>query len=124
MKPKIIKINLIIHLFALAHSLMAIIFRYWLGWNDEIILTILTIMMVFWITRLYGVPIDVGAVLTLLSTLAGYYIGTQGAEWMAGNYLFVAPCSNIVMTFLVTEFLGWATFFIIRRTQIQKKTNI
>lgn len=124
MKPKTIKINLIIHLFALAHSLMVIVFLYWLEWNDEIVLTILTIMMVFWITRLYGVPIDVGAVLTLLSTLAGYYIGTQGAEWMAGNNLFVAPYSNIVMTFIATEFLGWTTFFIIRRTQIQKKTNI
>lgn len=111
-----IRINLTVHLFALAHAVAIIVMRYLLGWSDDVVLTILTILMVIVITRQQGLPLDVAAVLALLSCFAGFYMGTKGAEWLSGAHCtFVARYDNLFTTVIVTELLGWTNYFITTR---------
>lgn len=112
MKNTILKANLTIHLFALAHALTVIIFRHY-GIPDDIPLTILTLIMVVGVGRIYNFPIDIAAALALLLCFAGFYMGTKGAEWIAhcANGALL-PYANVICTVVVTEILGWATVFI------------
>lgn len=123
MKNTILKANLTIHCFALAHALTVILFRYY-SIPDDIPLTVLTLAMVVSVGRIYRFPIDISAALALLFCFAGFYMGTKGAEMIAclsdGALL---PYANVICTVVVTEILGWATVFITCR-QKGKDTSV
>lgn len=112
MKNTILKANLTIHLFALAHAITVILFRRY-SIPDDIPLTILTLVMVVGVGRIYRFPIDISAALALLLCFAGFYMGTKGAEMIAclADGALV-PYANVICTVVVTEILGWATVFI------------
>lgn len=137
------KINIIIHSFALAHAITAFVLNY-IGTRDDILLTILTIAMIITIARMYDFPIDVTSALALLGCFAGFYMGTKGADIISGilggqiatNSTDLAitlaentktiggkliPYANIITTFIVTEFLGWMVFLIVRRNKKNKR---
>lgn len=114
MANKLSRVNLIIHLFALGHAVATIVLGLF-GVPDDILLTLLTIAMIFLIANVYGLPLEVTAALALLCCFAGFWLGTQGAEIIAKADGFVARYSNVITTFLVTEILGWATYFIASR---------
>lgn len=116
MKDKILITNIIIHCFAVAHALAVILLKYFRV-PDEIVLTLLTLCMIVWITRIYNFPIDVAAIIALLSCFAGFFLGIKGAELISllfGDYIL--NYSNVITTFCVTEILGWTTYFIVRKT--------
>jgi hypothetical protein len=113
---KATKINLSIHGFALAHAITSLLL-YSTKMGDSIPLTILTIAMIVIVARLYDYPLDVTAILALLSCFAGFYIGTVGAKFIAGYSTFLDQYVHQVTTFAVTELLGWATFFIVKKKE-------
>lgn len=115
MKANTAKTHLIIHGFALAHALTIILFGM-MGLGDDIPLTILTILMIILIARRYDFPLDISAALALVCCFAGFYLGTKGAD-IIGN-LFdhkLESTANVISTLLVTEILGWLTYFIVRK---------
>lgn len=113
--------NLIIHSFAIAHALTVILLR-GSRIGDDTVLTILTILMILLLTRQYEFPLDISAAIALLCCLSGFYLGTKGAEMLeqSSNRL-IAEYSNVITTVMVTEILGWITFFIVRR---KRENNI
>ena len=117
MLSKLLRTNIIIQCFAVAHAVAVILLRYF-QIPDEIVLTLLTLGMIVWITRIYNFPIDVAAIISLLSCFAGFFLGIKGAELITlisgGNLI---KYSNVITTFFVTEILGWTTYFIVRKKE-------
>lgn len=108
--------NLIVHGFALAHAaLAALIIQQ--GADPGIYLTILTIAMIVILARINEYPLDVTAALTLICCLGGFFMGTKGADWFTDFVGTSETMAQIYTTALVTEIIGWITYFIVRRTQ-------
>lgn len=99
--------------FAIAHAIVAaiIISRHS---DPGIILTILTIAMIIILTRLNDYPLDVTAALALVCCLGGFFLGTNGANWIRDYLSLSLSLSQVITTFLVTELLGWITYLIVR----------
>ncbi len=108
--------NLIVHGFALAHAALAALILQQ-GSDPGIYLTILTISMIVILARMNEYPLDVTAALTLVCILGGFFMGTKGAEWFTDYLDTTETMAQIYTTVLVTEILGWITYFIVRRTQ-------
>ena len=95
----------IIHLFAILHAVTALVCRTF-GIDDELLLTILTIIMSLVICYKKGASIEFTAAIIIVSNIAGYLIGTFGAFLL--GLLFKSPlATHSVATALTTEFLGW-----------------
>lgn len=106
--------TILIHSFALAHAFVVVLFRHF-NLADEIPLTILTVLMIVLVTQLYKFPYDLTAVMALLFCFAGFFIGTKGGEWIMNNSSgWIKNNANVVVSFLVTEFDGWVTYFVVR----------
>lgn len=112
--------NLIVHGFALAHAALAALIIHQ-GSDPGIFLTILTIAMIVILARINDYPLDVTAALTLICSLGGFFMGTQGAELFTDYLGASESTAQISTTVLVTEILGWITYFIVRRTQKKEK---
>jgi uncharacterized protein (DUF697 family) len=107
--------HLIIHGFALAHALTCLLLHD-TSFGDTFLLTCLTIAMVVILIRYYDGPVDVMVGLLLLSSFAGFFLGTNGARWIQSLFPELKTIlTNVLTTTLVTEFLGWALFFVVRR---------
>lgn len=105
--------NLLIHVFAVAHALTALLL-YSTAMGDEILLTILTIVMIIAIARLYGSPLEVAAAIALLGCFAGFYLGTKGADLLESWAPMLDGYINVCVTFVVTEALGWVTYIVVK----------
>ncbi len=116
---RIIRINLIIHLFALAHALAALSLRL-MGWSDEILLTILTVIMIFMITDVYRLTIDISAGIALVCCFAGFFFGTYCIDLFVQNIGNIAGI-NIYATIIITEILGWITYFFAHKAKSKNK---
>ena len=111
-KDKIISLNLLIHGFAAAHALTAyLLFGTRIG--DSAILTILTITMILFIARLYDFPVEASLIFAALCCLAGFYLGTRGAELFRHYFPLQSVYAPQITTTVVTELLGWTTFLIV-----------
>ena len=104
---------LIIHLFALLHAGLALGCRA-LGLTDEIVLTLLTMLMVVIVCLRRGMSAKFMAFSLILVNIIGFGIA-KGISSLLGlvsaNPLVVNPIS----TFLTTEILGWGTYMIAGR---------
>jgi hypothetical protein len=113
---KKVAVNILIHGFALAHGVTSLLlFHTRVG--DGVALTILTIAMVVSVAYRYDYPLDVTAILALLCCFAGFYLGTAGASLIVEYWSAVSGFVHQLTTVLVTELLGWATFFIVRKNK-------
>lgn len=113
------KTHLIVHSFAFAHALMCFLLHE-TAFGDTFVLTCLTISMVVILIRLFDGPVDVIVGLLLLASFAGFFLGTNGARWIQMLFPGMRKILTFVLTTtLVTEFLGWSIFFVVRR----KKNN-
>lgn len=109
--------NLLIHLFALAHAVFVVTFKYF-NLPDEIPLTILTVLMIVLVARLNDFPYDLSAILALMFCFAGFFIGTKGGELLEQYATgFLHRYANVTMTLIVTEIVGWATYIIAQSIQ-------
>ena len=107
--------HLIIHAFALTHALACFLLHD-TSFGDTFLLTCLTIAMVVVLIRLYDGPVDVIVGLLLLASFAGFFLGTNGARWIQTLFpKLKSILSYVITTTLVTEFLGWSIFFVVRR---------
>ena len=94
----------IVILFALLHSVVAVLSR-WLHYHDDILLTILTIAMVVIISIRNNTRVEMVALLTLFATISGFIVGSwlwQPLTALIGNN-YIAPSLS---TFLITTVLG------------------
>ena len=107
---------IIVLIFALLHFGVAVLSRA-LHYQDDILLTVLTITMVIIVSMRNHTRLDVMAVLTLVATLSGYIIGSwlwHPIEQLIHNDT-VAPG---VATFLITSTLGIAISELTQRVKL------
>ena len=111
----------IVVVFAILHFAVAAISRA-IDYYDDIPLTVLTITMVIVISMRNNTRTDMMALMTLITTLLGYLIGTWLQEPMLKliNNLYIAPATS---TFLITTILGVGTNYITLRTKRMKNTG-
>ena len=111
--------NLLIHAFALAHAAAAyVLIRN--GLDDELVLTVLTIILLTLLPRLYGYPRDLSAAIALVGCFVGFFLGTQGAQLLFSRYPAHYEYIPSAVTFTVTELLGWAAFLIVSRRPVAR----
>ncbi|MGL4993270.1 MAG: hypothetical protein ACRC6R_03935 [Bacteroidales bacterium] len=110
-------INLLIHVFASLHALSSLLANL-MGYNDEVILTALTISMIVLIATRYSFPLEVTFALALLNCFAGFYLGNLGATMISNFVALEGVLSNVLTTFIITEFLGWITYLIVTTKRV------
>lgn len=118
-KKDFIYVNSIIHGFAIVHA-AACFSLLSAGLSDGLILTVLTIIMIVLLINYFNGTTDVFLSLSVLSCLAGFYLGTAGAKLIdevIGNNVL----THVIATVLVTEILGWLVFLILRKRMSIKK---
>ena len=101
-----IKISWIIHIFAALHAVVALSCRL-AGFEDELLLTILTMTMVLLICRKRGLTIELTAASIIVANILGYLLGNATANLFSlafeSQYLI-----HSLATALTTETLGWS----------------
>ncbi|WP_295935476.1 sensor histidine kinase [uncultured Alistipes sp.] len=96
----------IIHFFAILHAAVALLCRL-AGINDELVLTLLTIVMIVLICLNRGLSVEFTAASVIVVNVIGYLLGTGGAE-LIERIISSPPAVHAVSTFLTTEILGWS----------------
>ncbi len=99
---------MIIHIFALLHAATALICRA-MGITDELMLTLLTMLMVVLLCFRRGVHIEVTAAAVVIGNIAGYGIGFLSA-WLLGRLSIPALALFPLSTFLTTEIIGFSVY--------------
>ena len=101
-----IKVGWIIHVFALLHAAIALICRL-AGVEDELLLTILTMIMALLVCLKRGFNVDFTAVCLIMANIIGYLLGNAGAFLF--SHMFSSPYAiHALATTLTTEILGWS----------------
>lgn len=108
MKKTLFSTPTIIHLFALAHALIAAI-SHVVHYMDAVPLTMLTIAMIVIIALRHNLRTELIAILTLAGTFLGYIIGSYGGMLVA-MILPNPALSSATTTALFTEMLGWGVY--------------
>ena len=103
MKP--LKISGIIHLFAVLHAVVALACRL-AGIDDELFLTILTMVMSLLICLKQGVKIEFTAIIVIIVNIIGFMLGTMGANVLQ-SFLSSEYLVHSLSTLVTTEILGW-----------------
>lgn len=103
---KQIRISWIIHIFAALHAAVALSCRL-AGFEDELLLTILTMTMILLVCRKRGMNIELTAASIIVANILGYLFGNAGARLFSlvfsSGYLI-----HSLATALTTEVLGWS----------------
>ena len=103
-----------INLFAFIHAAVCFILLS-LNLDDGLFLTILTIAMIVILIYFFNGTTDVFLSLSLLSILAGFYMGTKGADLIYILLPGYSILTHVIATIVVTEILGWSVYFILRK---------
>lgn len=112
---------IIILIFALLHSAVAMISRAF-HYYDDIPLTILTITIVIVISMRNNARIEMMAIMTLTATIIGYITGT----WLQNTMLAVVANEYLapaISTFLITTLIGLFTNYVTIRIKRFKNTG-
>lgn len=110
---------IIIHLFALAHALIAAV-SHIVHYMDAVPLTVLTIALIVIIALRHNLRTDIIAILTLAGTFLGYLIGSYGGMLVA-MIIPIPAISSAITTLLFTELLGWGVYAFARQKNVQTK---
>lgn len=108
MKRLSISTPALIHLFAAAHAVVAVLSRLF-DYVDDVPLTVLTLSMILVIAVRRSLRVEFVAALALIWIFAGYLFGIYGAQFIQriiGNGI-LAPG---IATALITELIGWLTY--------------
>ena len=119
MKTTIFSTPIIIHLFALAHAIIAAV-SHIVNYMDDVPLTVLTIAMIVIIALRHNLRTDIIAILSLAGTFLGYLIGSYGGMLVA-LVIPMPAISSAITTLLFTELLGWAEYAFTRLKIVQTK---
>ena len=96
----------IIHIFALLHASVAL-FCHHVGVEDELILTLLTMLMALLICRKKNLNIELTAASIVVANIIGYVMGNLGANILF-QFLSSASLIHAISTTVTTEILGWS----------------
>ncbi len=109
-EPRALSVGVTIHLFALAHAVVAMASRS-LNYYDDVPLTILTLSMVVIISIRMRLQVELMAIITLVASFMGFLMGVYGALFIR---IFVRSdlWAPAISTLLVTELIGWGTWFV------------
>lgn len=99
------RVSVIIHLFAALHAAVALLCRL-AGVNDELVLTLLTIVLIVLISLRRGLNVEFTAASVIVANVAGFLLGTGGAA-LIERFVRSPLAVHAVSTFLTTELLGW-----------------
>ena len=118
---KSLKINGIIHLFAILHMAVALACRS-LGIADEIWLTLLTVSMLVVIGLKMYAKVEIVIATVIFANFAAWLLGVYGARLLG-----LLPVSEMLThglsTFITTEIIGWSTcgfLHLLKRTLREK----
>lgn len=101
-----IKISWIIHIFALLHAIVTFSCRY-AGFEDEMLLTILTMTMILLLCLKRGMNIELTAASIIVANILGYLLGNASASLL--SLALASPyIVHSLATILTTEILGWS----------------
>lgn len=103
---KSIKVSWLIHIFALLHAAVAFICRL-AGVEDELLLTILTMMMVLLICVKRKLNIEFTAASIILANIIGYMLGNAGAV-IFSHIIESTYTVHALASAITTEILGWS----------------
>ncbi len=103
---------MVIHLFAVAHAVVALASRS-LNYYDDVPLTILTLSMVVIISLRYRLKVEILAITTLVASFFGFLMGVYGGLFVR-TLIRSDLWAPAIATFLVTELIGWGTYFVAR----------
>ena len=112
--PKTYRLSLAwtIHLFALLHAMTSIFIR-WAGGEDEILLTLLTMVMSLLICHRKNQSIEFTASVIIVGNIIGYLLGTFSARIL--DLMLTSPyVIHALATAITTEILGWTVVLTIR----------
>lgn len=101
-----IKTPWIIHIFAVLHAAVALGCRL-ASFEDELLLTILTMTMALIVCLKQGLNIEFTAASIIVVNILGYLMGTLGAE-IFQTFIASPYAVHAISTFLTTEILGWS----------------
>ena len=101
-----IKTSWIIHIFAILHAVVALGCRA-AGFEDELLLTILTMTMALLICLKKGLSVEFTAASIIVVNILGYMLGNFGAD-MFQRFLDSPFAVHALATFFTTEILGWS----------------
>ena len=112
-----------VHLFAVIHSLVAILSRA-LDVFDDLPLTLVTVLMIIIISIRNKVHIEVIATLSVVACFIGFLLGVFGASYI-NTLINNSTLSSAITTFIITEIIGWSTILIEKRytTSVSLTTN-
>lgn len=113
---------LIIHLFALLHAGLAFGCRA-LGLTDEIVLTLLTMLLVVIICLRRGMSAKFMAISLILVNIIGFGIA-KGISSLLGLIVSDPLIVNPISTFLTTEVVGWGIYMIAGRLSREGKFQV
>lgn len=102
----------VIHLFAVAHAIVAMAGRS-LHYYDDVPLTVLTLSMVVIISLRHRLQVEILAIATLVASFVGFLMGVYGALFIR-TLIRSDLWAPAISTFLVTELIGWGTCFVAR----------
>lgn len=114
--------TLIIHLFALLHAGVALGCRA-LGLTDEIVLTLLTMLLVVIVCLRRGMSAKFMAFSLILVNIVGYGIA-KGISSLLGLAFSSPLVVNPISTFLTTEIVGWSIYMIAGRLSRDGKFQV
>ena len=98
------KTSYLIHGFALLHVVVTAA-SLLLGFQDSLILTLLTMLMALLICLKRSLPVEFTAVGVILVNIVGFILGSLGAEVFDFPSEMLSRC---LATFFTTELIGWA----------------
>lgn len=99
----------IIHFFALLHALATVLCRL-AAFNDELLLTLLTMCMLLLLCVRKGLNLEFSAALMIIVNACGYILGNEGAV-LVGKLISSEILVHAIVTFMSTEIVGWGTLW-------------
>ena len=96
----------IIHIFSILHALATLSCRF-AGVDDELFLTILTMVMVLLLCIKRNLNIEFSAASIIVANIIGYLMGNYGADLLA-TMIHSTYAVNALSTAITTEILGWS----------------
>ncbi len=114
-----IKTPWIIHIFAFLHAAVALGCRL-AGFEDELLLTILTMTMALIICLKRGLNIEFTAASIIVVNILGYLMGNLGAR-LFQMFISSPEAVHSLSTFLTTEILGWSIVALTKFFNIRSK---
>ena len=111
----------IIHIFAILHAVVALSCRL-AGFEDELLLTMLTMTMALIVCTKSGLNVDLTAAAIIVMNIFGYFIGNLGADILQ-TFISQPYAIHALSTLATTEILGWSIVALTSLFNVKRKNS-